>query len=112
MKACESLLFLVRDVAHITPENFESAVQCIRTFVEASLGASGQAHHPPSKAVAAKRTADQLRRSKSTSYDANDTETDDLPSSYHEVHLSPFSSNIIFFFLQVNIEIDLLTFEG
>ena len=91
MKACESLLFLVRDVAHITPENFESAVQCIRTFVEASLSGGGQAHHHhPSKAASARRAADQLRRSKSTSYDVADAETDDLPTSYHEVTVLAF----------------------
>ncbi|KAG1678115.1 Golgi-specific brefeldin A-resistance guanine nucleotide exchange factor 1 [Nymphon striatum] len=37
MKSCESLAFLVRDVAHITPENFELCVRCIQTFVEASM---------------------------------------------------------------------------
>lgn len=75
-------------MAHITPENFESAVQCIRTFVEASLGAGGQVHHSSSKAAPSKRTADHLRRSKSTSYDIIETETDDLPTSYHEVRFS------------------------
>ena len=37
MKSCETLAFLVRDAAHITPHNFESCVHCIRTFVEASI---------------------------------------------------------------------------
>lgn len=37
VKCCDSLSFIVRNVAHITPENFESCVKCIRTFVEASL---------------------------------------------------------------------------
>lgn len=37
VKCCESLAFLVRDVAHITPYNFDNCVHCIRTFVEASL---------------------------------------------------------------------------
>lgn len=36
-KCCESLAFLVRDVVHITPENLESCIHCIRTFAEASL---------------------------------------------------------------------------
>lgn len=36
LKSCESLAFLVRDAAHITTENFECCVHCIRTFVEAS----------------------------------------------------------------------------
>ena len=40
VKCCESLAFLVRDVAHITPFNFENCVHCIRTFVEASAEAS------------------------------------------------------------------------
>lgn len=40
IKCCESLTFLVRDVAHITPYNFEYCVHCIRTFVEASLHSS------------------------------------------------------------------------
>lgn len=40
VKCCESLAFIVRDVAHITPFNFEYCVHCIRTFVEASLNGS------------------------------------------------------------------------
>ena len=36
LKSCESLSFLVRDVVHITPENFHTCVAAIRTFVEAS----------------------------------------------------------------------------
>lgn len=40
IKCCESLAFLVRDVAHITPYNFDDCVHCIRTFVEASLHGS------------------------------------------------------------------------
>ncbi len=37
LKCCESLAFLVRDVAHITPHNFRDCVLTIRTFVEASF---------------------------------------------------------------------------
>ena len=36
LKCCESLSFLVRDVVHVTPENFSLCVGAIRTFVEAS----------------------------------------------------------------------------
>ncbi|XP_055952129.1 Golgi-specific brefeldin A-resistance guanine nucleotide exchange factor 1-like isoform X1 [Argiope bruennichi] len=43
LKCCESLAFLVRDAAHITTENFESCVHCIRTFVEASTN-RGNSH--------------------------------------------------------------------
>ncbi|XP_038060765.1 Golgi-specific brefeldin A-resistance guanine nucleotide exchange factor 1-like [Patiria miniata] len=37
MKCCESLAFLVRDAAHVTPSNFESCVHAIRSFVEATV---------------------------------------------------------------------------
>lgn len=37
IKCCETLAFLVRDAAHITPHNFTSCVHTIRTFVEASV---------------------------------------------------------------------------
>ncbi len=45
MKACETLAFLVRDAAHVTPHNFESCVHAIRTFVEASVH-GGNCHVP------------------------------------------------------------------
>ena len=37
VKCCETLTFLIRDVTHITPDNFESCVHCLRTFVEACV---------------------------------------------------------------------------
>lgn len=37
VKCWDCLTFIVRNVAHITPYNFESCVKCIRTFVEAAL---------------------------------------------------------------------------
>ena len=37
LKSCESLAFLIRDVAHITPHNFVNCVLTLRTFVEASF---------------------------------------------------------------------------
>lgn len=42
VKCCESLTFLVRDVAHVTPFNFELCVRCIRTFAEAVLCCAGK----------------------------------------------------------------------
>ncbi|XP_015114906.1 Golgi-specific brefeldin A-resistance guanine nucleotide exchange factor 1 [Diachasma alloeum] len=39
VKCCESLTFLVRDVAHVTPFNFELCIRCIRTLAEAVLQA-------------------------------------------------------------------------
>lgn len=37
IKCVESLSFIVRDAAHVTPDNFELCVRAIRVFVEASL---------------------------------------------------------------------------
>jgi len=37
MKSSETLSFLVRDAAHVTPLNFESCVHAIRAFSESSL---------------------------------------------------------------------------
>jgi brefeldin A-resistance guanine nucleotide exchange factor 1 len=42
VKCCESLIFLVRDVAHVTPFNFELCVRCARTFAEAVLNSAGK----------------------------------------------------------------------
>jgi brefeldin A-resistance guanine nucleotide exchange factor 1 len=36
-KCCESLTFLIRDMAYITLQNFESCIHCLRTFVEACV---------------------------------------------------------------------------
>ncbi|XP_076275076.1 sec7 domain-containing protein garz isoform X2 [Rhynchophorus ferrugineus] len=67
IKCCESLAFLVRDVAHITPYNFDICVHCIRTFVEASLQESKKGVR---KTIASKRINDsresRLRRKNSS----------------------------------------------
>lgn len=47
MKAAETLAFLVRDAAHVTPANFTSCVHAIRIFVEASV--NGGHHRSPQR---------------------------------------------------------------
>ena len=37
VRSVDSLAFLVRDTAHVTPANFEICVDAIRAFVEASM---------------------------------------------------------------------------
>ena len=34
-KCCETLTFLIRDMAHVSLQNYESCIHCLRTFVEA-----------------------------------------------------------------------------
>ncbi|OWF51783.1 Golgi-specific brefeldin A-resistance guanine nucleotide exchange factor 1 [Mizuhopecten yessoensis] len=51
IKSSETLSFLVRDAAHVTPLNFESCVHAIRSFVEASLNGGRQRPAAPVKHV-------------------------------------------------------------
>ncbi|XP_061819811.1 Golgi-specific brefeldin A-resistance guanine nucleotide exchange factor 1 isoform X3 [Nerophis lumbriciformis] len=44
IKCVETLSFIVRDAAHITPDNFELCVRAIRVFVEASLNGGYRNH--------------------------------------------------------------------
>ncbi|KIH67943.1 Sec7 domain protein [Ancylostoma duodenale] len=46
LKVCDTLSFLLRDAVHVTPDNFESCVQCLRTMVEASLDGGRYAAGP------------------------------------------------------------------
>lgn len=84
MKCCESLAFLVRDVAHITPYNFDVCVHCIRTFVEASLhGTSLRRTRSRKKSSDRHRT----RKSPASSPDEDDSDDDDIPSGYHQISI-------------------------
>ncbi|KAK3910453.1 Golgi-specific brefeldin A-resistance guanine nucleotide exchange factor 1 [Frankliniella fusca] len=103
IKCCESLTFLVRDVAHITPYNFEYCVHCIRTFVEASLHStdkklsrkpgshSKDANTKTRKKLPSLRRREDLnsgsaqRRARSPQnnpYDADESDSEELPSEY------------------------------
>ncbi|KAK6027876.1 hypothetical protein OSTOST_06090 [Ostertagia ostertagi] len=46
LKVCDTLSFLLRDAIHVTPDNFESCVACLRTMVEASLDGGRYAAGP------------------------------------------------------------------
>ncbi|XP_046405240.1 Golgi-specific brefeldin A-resistance guanine nucleotide exchange factor 1 isoform X2 [Ischnura elegans] len=106
VKCCESLAFLVRDLAHITPYNFENCVHCIRTFVEASLNgnerrsvrrSSSQKNPSKSRKKAQSRKRDDASESRSRSslyssstsmpYDADESDSEELPGSYHQVSI-------------------------
>ena len=98
VKSCESLTFLIRDVAHITPENFECAVQCIRTFVEASLNGGTTASNKPQTNPGGRPVSqDNFRRSKSFHTSDQSTEwneVQELPSNYHQVTQKTKSLNL------------------
>ncbi|EFO21246.1 Sec7 domain-containing protein [Loa loa] len=46
LKVGETLTFLARDAAHITPENFDSCIECLRSCTEASLDGGRYAAGP------------------------------------------------------------------
>ncbi|XP_015907017.1 Golgi-specific brefeldin A-resistance guanine nucleotide exchange factor 1 isoform X3 [Parasteatoda tepidariorum] len=102
LKSCESLAFLVRDAAHITTENFDSCVHCIRTFVEASTHGSSSSDkknkvrsHKEKKMVKTvpKRKEEKLKTSRSQSrlgegYEADDEDkADEYSPAYQQVSL-------------------------
>ncbi|KAJ3644551.1 hypothetical protein Zmor_022276 [Zophobas morio] len=88
IKCCESLAFLVRDVAHITPYNFDDCVHCIRTFVEASL--HGSRRHKKVREARGRRPrrkgAESYRKSPTSSLD-EDSDEEELPSGYHQISI-------------------------
>lgn len=108
LKCCESLGFLVRDVAHITPHNFFLCVQALRTFVEASyvprqadqdngssktdgpqppINSRSQVKKTPAGRQPPMRRAQSAPNHHNSDYDADESDTDDLSSEYHHVAL-------------------------
>ncbi|CAG5085057.1 Oidioi.mRNA.OKI2018_I69.PAR.g10801.t2.cds [Oikopleura dioica] len=69
IRATESLAFLVRDTAHITPANFEICVDTIRAFVEASINGVNKNLTPSKKSSRSRRkrsTSEKTTESAST----------------------------------------------
>ncbi|XP_031246394.1 Golgi-specific brefeldin A-resistance guanine nucleotide exchange factor 1 isoform X7 [Mastomys coucha] len=103
LKCVESLSFIVRDAAHITPDNFELCVKTLRIFVEASLNGGcksqdkrSKSHKYDSKGNRFKKKTKEgsmLRRPRASNQHAtrgghSDEEEDEgVPASYHTVSL-------------------------
>ncbi|XP_077437392.1 Golgi-specific brefeldin A-resistance guanine nucleotide exchange factor 1 isoform X2 [Vanacampus margaritifer] len=108
IKCVETLSFIVRDAAHVTPDNFELCVRAIRVFVEASLNGGYRNHdkrrshkYDPAKSRLRKKAggkekengngtrrggsrASSQRPSRSHS---DDEEDEGVPAGYHTVSL-------------------------
>ena len=82
VRAADSLAFLVRDTAHITPANFEICVDAIRAFVEASINGVNKL---PSVAEQRKKPK-RNRRSKSSATDEQ-PEMESNTEEYHKVSM-------------------------
>ncbi|XP_072138695.1 Golgi-specific brefeldin A-resistance guanine nucleotide exchange factor 1 isoform X4 [Mobula birostris] len=102
IKCVESLSFIVRDAAHVTPENFELCVKTIRIFVEANLNGGYKTHERKSKSYKLdksnrlkkkqKEKESSMKRSKTFNHrpsksHSDDDEDDSVPASYHTVSL-------------------------
>ncbi|KAM7074019.1 Golgi-specific brefeldin A-resistance guanine nucleotide exchange factor 1 isoform 5-T6 [Molossus nigricans] len=103
LKCVESLSFIVRDAAHITPDNFELCVKTLRIFVEASLNGGcksqekrGKSHKYDSKGNRFKKKSKEgsvLRRPRTSNQHttrgghSDDEEDEGVPVSYHTVSL-------------------------
>jgi brefeldin A-resistance guanine nucleotide exchange factor 1 len=64
IKCCETLSFLIRDAAHVTEENFEYCIHCIRTFIEATV--TQQTSPQKSKTTVNNKTLKQIRKATSS----------------------------------------------
>ncbi|XP_055643698.1 Golgi-specific brefeldin A-resistance guanine nucleotide exchange factor 1 isoform X2 [Toxorhynchites rutilus septentrionalis] len=79
VKCWESLSFIVRNVAHITPYNFERCVRCIRTFVEASMNDGKQKRR--------RSRSGKCSRSRNRKNDSSDSESEDTPEAYESISI-------------------------
>ena len=90
VKCWDSLAFVVRNVAHITPYNFEICVKCIRTFVEASMTYGRAARSSKENPVGPGNRNKQSKKSKQSEKDdrgenAGDASTPELPERYETI---------------------------
>ncbi|XP_028323608.1 Golgi-specific brefeldin A-resistance guanine nucleotide exchange factor 1 isoform X2 [Gouania willdenowi] len=105
LKCVETLSFIVRDAAHVTPHNFELCVRAIRVFVEASLN-GGYRNHDKKKihkydsksrlrrkgrdkdgGGAARRGGGRASNQRLSRSHSDDEEDEGVPASYHTVSL-------------------------
>lgn len=82
VKCWESLSFIVRNVAHITPYNFERCVRCIRTFVEASMNDGKQKRRRSRGGGSGKGVRNRNRKNESS-----DSESEDSPEAYESISI-------------------------
>ncbi|XP_071808203.1 Golgi-specific brefeldin A-resistance guanine nucleotide exchange factor 1-like isoform X2 [Asterias amurensis] len=78
MKCCESLAFLVRDAAHVTPSNFESCVHAIRSFVEATVN-GGKLKHDRQRKPEPSKDRKNSKLSRNQKHKKNMAKTNSVP---------------------------------
>lgn len=90
VKCWDSLAFVVRNVAHITPYNFEICVKCIRTFVEASMTFGRARRMSQGKNAAAGGKRNQPKKTRNSDKDergenGSDKAAPELPERYETI---------------------------
>ena len=80
IKSCETLSFLVRDAAHVTQENFEFCIHCIRTFIEATV--TQQPTEQKNKGPTINRHNKNIRKATSTNSISNNDQNNDPQSTF------------------------------
>ncbi|XP_025416459.1 Golgi-specific brefeldin A-resistance guanine nucleotide exchange factor 1 isoform X2 [Sipha flava] len=85
VKCCECLAFLVRNIAHITPYNFTKCVSVIKNFARASLQSNKNVRQKSSERL--KTNSKSNKNKTSNPYDADDSDIEDIPSSYSQVSI-------------------------
>lgn len=89
VKCWDSLAFIVRNVAHITPFNYECCVKCIRTFVEASihdgkLDRRTQIHRSSLQNNVNKEIS-KTNNKRNTNDEGSDSENEEFPERYQSI---------------------------
>uniref|UniRef100_A0A1Q3FES7 Putative golgi-specific brefeldin a-resistance guanine nucleotide exchange factor 1 n=2 Tax=Culex tarsalis TaxID=7177 RepID=A0A1Q3FES7_CULTA len=84
VKCWESLAFIVRNVAHITPYNFESCVRCIRTFVEASMNDGKENNRRRLRGGGSGKSSRNRNNRKN---DSSDSESEEMPEAYQSISI-------------------------
>ncbi|CAF3532835.1 unnamed protein product [Rotaria sp. Silwood1] len=74
IKSCETLSFLIRDSTHVTEENFEYCIHCIRTFIEATV--TQQTYKQKSKIIIINKNLKQYRKTISSNSLSNENLND------------------------------------
>ncbi len=87
VKCWDSLAFIVRNVAHITPYNFELCVKCLRTFVEAVMIQSSRKvnRSKQGQQSAKKKSKSTETRTSSTVFNEEERSRKNYPERYETI---------------------------
>uniref|UniRef100_A0A915KF72 SEC7 domain-containing protein n=1 Tax=Romanomermis culicivorax TaxID=13658 RepID=A0A915KF72_ROMCU len=75
LKCCDTLAFLIRDAAdHVTLENIELLIRCLKTFVDASVGVGALRDSPSTNDATSSRSSKKSREKKRSTLNEESTD--------------------------------------